>query len=439
LIKRLRFPKIFFGWWMVLSTGILSGLAQGFYMQGASVLFKPIASDLSLNRAAASVASSIGTLQSGVSFPLAGWLSDRIGPKWVIIAGISLTGIGMVLMNFIASPWSYYIIWGLLIGMGEMLAYSVAIDTMLTNWFISKRGLVFSVRFTIIGIMAVIVLPLLSWLVVAQGWRTSCLIWAGVAFAGIPVALYFVRQRRPEYYGLLPDGAGADSGSTAGTEAMVAKGVEYAASFQETEFTLRQAMRTSPYWILTVAWIVLTTVRGGLSIHIIPFLTDMGVDPIVAGSIMAMMTFFAIPSQFLGGLIAGRIKKDKLKFLLAGPLLFSAAGITIFLLSSNLVGVYIFLILFGFGSGAYTPVDIIIRSRYFGRKAYGSIQGSAMLFSAPISFLAPIYAGWVYDATGTYTPAFTLFAAIAASAGVMMCLSRVPKLPNHTGDTRRIV
>ena len=186
-------------------------------------------------------------------FAITGWLSDKFGPKWVIIAGACILGTGLVLMNFITSAWTYYIVWGVIVTTGHTLAFSVAIDKMLTDWFISKRGLALGIRFAIIGTMGVIVLPIVSWLSVTQGWRMTCLIWSGVIFVGVPLLFYFVRQRRPEYYGLLPDGASVESGIEAGADGMIARGLEYAAGFQETEFTLRQAMKTSSYWMLTVA------------------------------------------------------------------------------------------------------------------------------------------------------------------------------------------
>jgi MFS family permease len=434
LIKRRRFPNIYFGWWITLVTGILSGLAGVFYLNGLSVLFKPIASELSLSRAAASVAAGVGTVTNGLMFATTGWLSDRFGPKWVVITGMCILGTGLVLMNFITSPWTYYIVWGVIIAAGHTLGFTLAHDAMLTNWFVSKRGLALGLRFTIIGIVGVLVLPLISWITTTQGWRITCLIWAMVIFAGVPFALYFVKQRRPEYYGLLPDGAIAESDSEVGTDAMLAKGVEYAAGFQETEFTLKEAMRTPAYWILTVAWIIHGTVFPSFSVHCIPFLTDMGIDPVVAGSMMAMMVFFTIPSRFLGGFIADRIKKEHLKFLLAGVFLFTAAGIGVFLLSQTMAALYILLILMGFGAGTFTLLDIIVRGRYFGRKAYGSIQGSSVIIATPITFFAPVYVGWVYDNTGSYITAFTVFAAIAAFAAFLMCLLRAPKPPAHAGD-----
>ena len=185
---------MYFGWWTILVTGIISGLGLGFSNYGMSVMFKSIAADLGLNRAATSLATGVARLQGGLEAPITGWLSDRFGPRWVIVAGLCIICSGLVLMNFINSPWAYYVTWGLTIGIGSNLANTIAIDKALTNWFIKKRGLAFGVRFAIIGICGVIVLPIVTWLVTTEGWRITCLVWAAVMFAGIPFTWYFVKQ-----------------------------------------------------------------------------------------------------------------------------------------------------------------------------------------------------------------------------------------------------
>ena len=424
---------------MNLAMGILSGSASGFIHQGgASALFKPIAADLGLSRAVTSVATSVARLEGGIQAPITGWLSDKFGPKWVVFVGSCLTGICLILMYFVNSVWTYYVVWGL-IATGHNLGYTIAHDKVVTDWFVNKRGLAFGIRFALLGIVGVIVLPIASWLIVTQGWRMACSIWAGVIFAGIPFSWYFVKQNRPEYYGLLPDGAKMESGLEVGIDDMIAKGMEYAAGYQETEFTLRQAMRTSSYWMQTIAKCAYTIVFGGFNLHCIPFLTDMGIGPGMAASMMAMMLFFTIPSRFLGGFLADRVSKDRLKFLLAGSFLSMGLGITAFLLNQTMAMVYVFLIFMGLGYGAMTPADISIRGRYFGRKAYGSIQGTANMFSAPIALLSPIYAGWVYDVSGSYITAFTTFASIAAFGLCLVCFLRPPKPPADIGDTRRFM
>ena len=70
---------------------------------------------------------------------------------------------------------------------------------------------------------------------------------------------------------------------------------------------------------------------------------------------------------------------------------------------------------------------------------YGSIQGTSRMFVSPIALLAPVYAGWVYDFSGSYTIAFTTFAVMGGFAAFFMFLIRTPKPPAQVTDIREIV
>jgi MFS family permease len=361
---------------------------------------------------------------------LAGWLSDKFGSKWLIISGCLITGIGMVLMNFVNSAWAYYIAWGLLISGGTSLGFSVAIDRLITDWFIKKRGLALSVRFAISGVIMVILIPILGILISNFGWRTTSLIWSVTALIGIPVAFIFVRQKRPEYYGLLPDGE-----KTLPDTPVPVENVEK--DFQETpgdepvegdEFTLKQALATPTYWLLTTVWVIFCFVYGGIAVHIVPMLTDMGIEAMAAAGLVAMMTFFSLPSRFFGGIIADRVSKGRTKYLIAGTLGLTTLGICSLLLPGFTPGkVYLFLILFGLGTGAFIPLDIMIRSRFYGRKAYGAVQGISVIFSAPIGFLAPVFSGWIFDTQGNYIIAIGVFTILSTISVITALIIRVPK------------
>jgi MFS family permease len=422
-----QFRGIFFGWWTVLVTGIVSGLGLGFYQYGISVFFKDISSELGLSRAITSLATGIGQLEGGILAPASGWFSDRFGPKWVTFTGVCIAVIGLALMNLVTSEWAYFVAWGVITGFGLNLGLTVAIDKTLTNWFVRKRGLALGIKFALIGVGGVVVLPVVTWLAAMVGWRVTCLIWGAIMLACIPLILIFVKQKRPEHYGLLPDGAKTRAEAASYNGDIMAEGIEYASSFQETEFSFRQAIRTRAYWMIAIAYGIFMLVYGGFTIHIIPFLTDAGIGATAASGMMGMMVFFTIPSRFSGGVIADRVRKGRLKFLLAGGFFLQAIGIGTFLLRQNMASVYTLLILYGFSSGVITPLVIIILGRYFGRKDFGSIFGTCMLLNAPLSLLAPVYAGWMYDTTHSYTTALTVFAVLAAVSALIVCLVNAPK------------
>ncbi len=134
-----------------------------------------------------------------------------------------------------------------------------------------------------------------------------------------------------------------------------------------------------------------------------------------------------------------RVQTRYLRFLMAGAFLLQAVGIAVFLLNQTIAMIYVFLILFWVGVGIALPLESGIRGRYFGRKAFGSIGGTSMIFTTPIGALAPIYAGWVYDNTGSYIPAFTLFAILFGISAVLVSFAYPPKPPAQITDVRKFL
>jgi len=409
-------------------TGIVSGLGHGYYGYGISIFFKDIASELGVGRALTSTAAGVGRLQGGITSPLVGWLSDKYGPKWVVFFGVLFTGSGLIIMNFIRSVVAYIAVWGVMVGVGLNIGLTVAVDKAINDWFINRRGLAQGTKFSLIGVGGMIVIPIVTVLVTAHGWRITCLIWGCLMLLCAPLCLLFVRQKRPEYYGLLPDGARSEIDSEICPQEMLQRGIDYALSFDEGEYSLKEAFKTGAYWLISVVFCIQIVVSGALNIHMIPFLTDMGLDLMSASGIMSLMVFFTIPARFLAGILTDRVGKMRLNLLMAAIFFLQAAGITAFLVSRSMPSIYIMTICYGICSGASVPLVLITIGRYFGRKAFGSIVGTSNAIRAPFALMAPVFAGWIFDRSGSYTTAFILFSAASAVAMLLMCAVRPPSL-----------
>ena len=181
-------------------------------------------------------------------------------------------------------------------------------------------------------------------------------------------------------------------------------------------------------------------VSPAMSIHLIPFLTDRGIDPLKAAGMMAIMVGTSIPCRFVGGFIADRISLGHLPLLIGGAYLFQAAGIATFLLHPTMGMIYVWFVLYGIGNGVMNVPVTVLKARYFGRKAFGSILGMSSLFATPVGILAPVYVGWVYDTTGSYMSSFTFLAGLLAFTGVVFPLViRRPKPPTQVTDIHKIV
>jgi len=439
LVRR-GFPRIFFGWWTALAGGFLCFWGYGYYMLGFSALFKPIALELGLSRAVTSVAASIGRFEGGFEAVVTGWVTDKFGPRWIILCGTFLIGLGLILMSLINSLWAFYVVWGVIIATGVNVGLSLPLDKAISNWFVKKRGMALSVRWVFTGLGSVIVLPLITWLIGAEGWRITCVIGGTVMWlVGLPLAWFFVRPERPEHYGLLPDGATIKGAVEEDTGLVIGRGIEYAAEVEEIEFTLRQAMKTRAYWLLILAYAGHSLVMPAIMIHTIPFLTDMGLSPAQAAALVATASAASIPTRFIGGVLADRVRKEHQRFVLAGTFFVIAAGITAFLVNQTIAMAYVFFFIFYLGFTTGLPLNSAIRARYFGRKGFGSIQGTSTMIMTPFGVAAPIYAGWVYDVTGKYATAFAVFAGLLAFSTVVMLFARPPRPPIQVTDIRKFL
>lgn len=408
-------------------------------MYGFSALFKPIASELGFSRAVTSVAASIGRLEGGFEAPISGWITDRFGPRWIVLSGVFIMGLSLVLMNLVNSLWAYYLVWGVIFGTGVNIALTLPMDTAIANWFVKKRGKAISTKWVFSGLSGVLVLPLIAWLITAQGWRMTCVIGGVVMWlVGLPLVWFFLKQRRPEYYGLLPDGASVEE-ETLEAGRMIDRGVEYATEVQEVEFTLRQAMRTPAYWLLIVANAGHNLAAPAFNIHAVSFLTDIGIEPLKAAGILAILVLSSIPTRFAGGFLADLVAKQHLRFIMGAAYLLRAVSLVLFLQNQTITMIYVWFILEGVGRGVWYGLSFPMRARYFGRKAFGSIGGSASMIMTPVGIAAPIYLGWVYDTTGSYITAFTVIAAVLAFSGVLMSFILPPGPPARVTDVRKIL
>ncbi len=420
--------KIYFGWWMTIASGLLCLWGYAYHAYGFSALFKPISEELGFSRATTSVAASIARFEGGIEAPAVGYMADRYGPRSTVFIGIFIAGLGMMLMYFVHSLWSFYLVWAVICATGINIGLSMPLDVAITNWFVKKRGTAISVKWVFSGLSGVIGLPLIAWMISAYGWRAACVVGGVVLWVvGLPLVWFFIRPHRPEHYGLLPDGAKLSEEDESDS---LQAGAKYASKIGEQEFTAKEAMRTAPFWLLIVAYMFHGALYPVMNIHCIPFLTDRGMDPLAAAATMSVYITASIPARFLGGALIDRIGTPNMRYALAGSFLLQCMGVTLFLFNqeSTLV-LYAFFVLYGVGMGAVMPMTPVLRARYFGRKSFGTIAGWSRALTIPVGVVGPVLAGWIYDVTGSYEIAFVLFAVTLGISAVVMIFARPPKPP----------
>ncbi len=418
-----KFSKIFPGWWVVFASSVIGFLGVGIASSGLSVFFKPIAEELALSRAAASWASSIQSVGQGISGLTGGMATDRYGPRLIMIIGIVFLTIGLVAMFFVQSLWAFLLAWGLLVGFGFSFGCTFVTDAAIVKWFVRKSGIAINIKFAVQALSGILLLPVIAWLTTLQGWRfTSLGAGAIVILVCLPLAWFFIKPHPPEYYGLVADGV---TRLPVNPSPQKYKIRNYES--EEADFTLKQALRSPTYWMLTLVSYFAVAAAPIMTVHCIPFLTDRSIDPVQAAGIMAIILTSGIPVRLITGFLLDRVKTDNLRFMMAIGFLLQVIGVTIFLITGSMAMIYVWFLLYGIGNGIYQGVLIPLWARYFGRKAYGAILGSTMATNVPIAVAAPVYIGWIYDKYESYTSVIIALAVFCTIAGVMVSFISPPK------------
>jgi MFS family permease len=183
--------------------------------------------------------------------------------------------------------------------------------------------------------------------------------------------------------------------------------------------------------MLTLGGIFVGMIFPAVSVHIIPYLTDLGMDPVAAAVAMGFMVLMSTPGRLIGGMIGDRLHKDKIKYLMVLSAVSYSLGMLTLVLTQKLLMVYISLFLFGTGVGINSSRNPVIIGRYFGRKRYGTISGLIAMIGLPVSLISPIFAGWSYDVTGSYADAFKLDLVLGVFGVIFYMLAKPPEKPEE--------
>ena len=428
MVKDQRKSKIFYGWWIVLATNIARAFSGGFYFYGFSTFFMPLVNDFGWSRTALSGAFSLSRIEGGLLGPVGGFLIDRFGPRIMMLVGISMMGTGFILLSRINSLVTFYLVFILLIALGATIGINRATLVAIVNWFAKKRGIALGLAGSGVGIGGLFV-PFLAWLIVTYDWRGAAVITGIILWIiGIPLAL--VMRHRPEPYGYLPDGEvrresmPPKKGERIETDyppsTFLAEGKVDA---KDIDFTPRQALKTTTFWILALTFGLRQMAMSGVVIHQIPFLIDIGIPPEVAATVLGSLALISIVGRVGLGRLSDIINK---RYVMAFCLALMAIGCFI-LASAQTVGfIILFLIVYAPAYGGGSTLMHALRGDYFGRRYYATITGFMDLIQMFGLVLGPIFAGWVFDVSGDYRLAFITFAIALAVAMVLMLTVRRP-------------
>ena len=403
----LQRSRLYYGWVMVATLSLTEITSWGVLYYAFSVFLTPIGAEMGWSIAQMTGAYSLALLISGVAaIPAGRWL-DRHGPRGLMTAGSVAATLLVVAWSRVESLLGFYLVWA---GIGLVMAavlYEPAFVVVAT-WFRRYRARALTLLTFVAGLASVIYIPLSEWLVSGYGWREGLLILAVLLAIGTIPLHALVLRRSPEALGLAPDG---EASAIQRGGAVVA----------EPRMTAREALHSQTFWWLVAAFVLATLATMTMTVHLIPYLIGRGFGSGFAASAAGAVGLLALPGRLIFTPLGGRIPR---RVVTAAIFAIQTVSLVVLVVVPGTWGAVLFVVLFGAGFGAITPARAALVSDLFGASSYGAINGVVALCITASRAVAPVGAGLLLAAAGSYTPVIWLVAGLSALAVVAALRAR---------------
>jgi MFS family permease len=386
--------------WMLVALGALMTCVAIGAMFSLAVFLKPMADATGWSRAGISSAMTLNFLFMGAGNFAWGALSDRHGPRVVVLSGSVLLGLALALASRAGSLLEFQLVYGCLVG-ASASAFFAPMIAATTAWFDRHRSLAVSLVSVGAGVAPMTVSPLARWLISASDWRGAMLQIGLLAWALLLPASLLVRRAHAAGAAAAATGTAAESGPP-----------------------LIELLRTPQFLVLGFTYFACCAAHSGPIFHMVSYAMLCGVSPMGAVSIYSVEGVAGLGGRLLMGVLADRIG---VKPVLVAGLLLQALAISLYPLVGRLEQFYALALVFGTAYGGVMPLYAVLARGYFSQNVLGTVLGAALLLSSLGMALGPLAGGWLYDSFHGY--AWLFLGSAAVGLGAVALALAFPPLP----------
>ncbi|MFC2068040.1 MFS transporter [Chloroflexota bacterium] len=400
-------PKIFYGYVIVATVFFVFLVVTG-TLSTFGVFFKPLIETFGWTRVMTSGAFSLYSFLNGSLSIVMGSLTDRFGPRLVLIGAGLLSGIGYMLMSQVSNIWQLYLFYGVLVAVG-MSGGIIPALSLIARWFVKRRAMMSGFAMAGMGAGGMTIPLLANWVITAYGWSSSYFI-LGIITLVLLVAAAQLLKRDPAQMGLSPYGANEVSN----------KATQGGSHLEIGGLSLRQAMRARQFWLICVLSFSLAFISNSIMVHIVITAIGLGISAANAVFILSIRGGMQVAGQFILGSLADNIGNRPTL-----TLGFSLMSVTLLWLVfiSELWMFYLFAVVLGFSLGCWAAAPALIGEQ-FGMRSHGLFIGIAFFSSSVGSAIGPVLTGYIFDTTGSYQLAWITTAAVGIMGIIITLLFR---------------
>jgi len=336
-------------------------------------------------------------------FP-AGWATDRIGVRWLLVFG-EVVGGTFLLGMFLAPTYSTALVVMALAGFGGgCLLPATTKGVML--WFPAReRVTVMGFKQTAVNVGGMIAALTMPTVAILFGWHTAFL------FLGILAILIGIIS-----FMLYRDPAAPAAPSSENNATLIK---DSAPPVKQSQFAV---LKNRHIWLLAVAGFTLLITEFAVITHLVLYLTEEVLLPVrTAGFVLAVAEAGGILGKPGSGFLSDRVfgSRRSVYLLWAGGA--SAMCLMIALWGQSLSwALYPVLFILGVTSIGWGGIHLTLLAEMAGKERVGTATGAVLAVTMIGGVLGPIIFGYIVDLTGTYQMAWLAMAASAAISVLAM-------------------
>ncbi|MFD1695219.1 MFS transporter [Roseibium aestuarii] len=356
------------------------------------LFFQPMTSAHGWSRELFALAIAIQNLAWGAAQPFAGMMADRFGTWKTLTLGAFLYAAGLALMAHAESAAELHLSAGVLIGLGVAFSsFSLVLAAFGRAVTPAQRSLAFGIGTASGSMGQFLFAPLGDTLIKSIGWQETL-----IAFSGIMMLVPFLAIALKGKSVHVPTPGVAD---------------------QKLTQAIAEAFRTRSYLLLTLGFFVCGFHVAFITVHLPPYIADLGMDPKWGATALALIGLANIAGSLISGYIGGRYSKP---IFLSLIYLGRAIAITIFIsVPATPFTVLAFAAVMGLLWLSTVPPTSGLVAVMFGPRYMATLFGFVFFSHQVGSFLGVWLGGKLYDETGSYDAIWWLGIALGIAAAIV--------------------
>jgi MFS family permease len=424
----------FYGWVVLGAAFLIITMSIGTLFTLA-VFLKPIEDSMGWSRSGIGAIGFFNWIVMGLGGVVAGYISDRLGTRRVVLTGGGLLGLGLILSGLVQEAWQFYLTFGLMVGAG-VSAFYVPLTVLAIKWFEGRRGMAASVVSAGNGLGILALAPLSRWLISEFDWRVAFFVLGNLAWLVVVPCALVLRQPAGQpstssssssagaqtWPPHSPSGGHPSRGHALGGDALVSAQSPRALG-GDAGVSAQQPWSTWVFWAIALTHFCCCAAHSGPLFHLVSHAIDQGIAKMTAASILGASGLASIFGRVVTGIVADRVGA---KPTLVTALAMQALLIFTYLFASGAGALYTVSVVFGIAYGAAMPLYALVTREYFGEHIMGTAYGAVFFISCIGMGLGSYAGGALYDLLGTYQGLFLASFAIAVMAVVLGVTLRVP-------------